>query len=214
MNNADELLDLVRAAEIAGDATALHDARERYVALDPAGDLAAEQRYRLGLSRLFQRQDRAGALELFKQAANERGAAIAPHARVSLALLLQGTGKRQQAMFELRKMLPQGCLPTVHTAQALDFLSLMMRDSGQPSGEIMAVDKQRIEHLTTMMVGATDVGERAHFMLRVGAAYADGGTGTDFAMARKMFDDVVKLGAAAGATTVAMAKAALKQLPR
>ena len=209
----DELLTAIRAAEAAGDAERVLAARQAYVAADPTGPDAAEQRYRLGLAKLFA-QDRAAALELLKAAANERGAAIAPEARISLALLLHGSGKRQQAMFELRKMLPEGCAPTIHTAQALDFLSLVMRDSGQPQGEIMACDQRRIEHLRTLARTAGNPVERAHYLLRQAAAHADGGTGAELALARKVFEEIVNLGAAAGDSALQAARSALKNLPR
>lgn len=214
VHDLDELLAAVKAAEAGGDPAALLAAREAYVTADPGGADGAEQRYRLGLARLFVQQDKAAALELFKAAANEKGAPVAPEARVSLALLLHGTGKRQQAMFELRKMLPQGVKPSPHTAQALDFLSMVMRDSGQPQNEIMAVDTQRVDHLGALAQAARDPVERAHYLLRQATAHVDGGTGTDLQLARKKLDEVLKLGGAAGESALQSARAALKSLPR
>jgi hypothetical protein len=213
MHDVDELLSAVKAAEVAGDPQKLDAARTAYVAADPSGADAAEQRYRLGLTRLFQ-NDKPAALELFKAAANERGAPVAPEARVSLALLLHGMNKRQQAMFELKKMVPQSAAPTIHTVQALDFLSMVMRDSGQPTGEIMAVDQQRIAHLGALAAATKDPVEKAHYLLRQGAAHADGGTATEFALARKKYDEVVKLGPKAGESALGAARTALKTLPR
>jgi hypothetical protein len=214
VHDLDALEGAVKAAEVAGDGEKLLAAREAYVAADPSGPGAAEQRYRLGLQKLFLQQDKSAAMELFKAAAGEKGAPVAAEARISLALLLHGSNKRQQAMFELRKMLPQGAAPSIHTAQALDFLSMVMRESGQPQNEIMAVDKQRIDHLGVLAQAAKSPVEKAHYLLRQAAAYADGGTGTDLALARKKYDEVVKLGAAAGDSALSAAKNALKILPR
>lgn len=214
MHDLEALESAVKAAEAAGDGEKLLAAREAYVAADPSGPGAAEQRYRLGLQKLFLQQDKNAAMELFKAAAGEKGAPIAPEARISLALLLHGSNKRQQAMFELRKMLPQGAAPSIHTAQALDFLSMVMRESGQPQNEIMAVDKQRVDHLGVLAQAAKNAVEKAHYLLRQAAAHADGGTGTDLALARKKYDEVVKLGAAAGDSALSAAKNALKILPR
>ena len=210
----DERLKAVRAAEDAGDPERLDQARLAYLELDDNGPTAAEMRYRLGLGRLFRHQDSAGAIELFKLAANERGAPVSAEARVSLALCLHGQKKTKQAIFELKKLLPQGARPSIHTAQALDFLSLLLRESGAVATEIVACDKDRIEHLSALASGANDPVEKAHYILRVAAAYADGGTGQDLALARKKYDEVIKLGPKAGESAIQAARAALKVLPR
>jgi hypothetical protein len=214
MDSIEDRLRAVRAAEDAGDPDALDQARVAYLEVDDSGVVAAEMRYRLGLGRLFRHQDSAGAIEFFKLAANEKGAAVAAEARVSLALCLHGQKKTKQAIFELKKLLPMGVRPSIHTAQALDFLSILLRESGAMPSEIMACDKDRIEHLNALAVGANDPVEKAHYILRVAAAHADGGTGQDFALARKKYDEVIKLGAKAGESAVQAARAALKSLPR
>jgi tetratricopeptide (TPR) repeat protein len=210
----EDRLQAVRAAEDAGDPEELDRARLAYLELDGDGVVAAEMRYRLGLGRLFRHQDSAGAIELFKLAAAEKGAPTAAEARVSLALCLHGQKKTKQAIFELKKLLPQGVAPSIHTAQALDFLSLLLRDSGASTTELLACDKERVEHLGALAQAATDPVEKAHYLLRVGAAHADGGTGQDFALARKKYDEVLKLGARAGESALQSARQALKVLPR
>jgi tetratricopeptide (TPR) repeat protein len=213
MFDVEDARKAVEAALAAGDPERADAARRAYLEVDGKGAAAADMRYRLGLSRLFRHRDADGAIELFKEAANERGAPVAPEARVSLALCLSSRGKRQQAIFELRKMLPEGVSPSIHTAQALDFLSMLLRDSGAPTKDVIAVDEQRKQHLLSL-ANATVGAEKAHFLLRLGAAFADGGTGPDFANARRRFDEVIKMGATAGDTAVQAARAALKTLPR
>lgn len=210
----EDRLRAVRAAEDAGDPELLDRARIAYLEVDDSGPLAAEMRYRLGLGRLFRHQDSAGAIELFKLAANERGAPVSAEARVSLALCLHGQKKTKQAIFEIKKLLPMGVRPSIHTAQALDFLSLMLRESGAAATEVVACDKDRVEHLGALAESATDPVEKAHYLLRVAAAFADGGTGQDFALARKKYDEVIKLGAKAGESAIQAARSALKSLPR
>ena len=210
----DDRLRAVRTAEDAGDPERLDEARKAYLEVDETGVVAAEMRYRLALGRLFRHQDSAGAIELFKLAANEKGAPVAAEARVSLALCLHGQKKTKQAIFEIRKLVPQGARPTIHTSQALDFLSLLLRESGASPADIVACDKDRIEHLAALASAANDPVEKAHYILRVAAAYADGGTGQDLALARKKYDEVIKLGANAGESAVQAARAALKSLPR
>jgi hypothetical protein len=210
----EDRLQAVKAAEAAGDPEQLDRARLAYLELDDSGPVAAEMRYRLGLGRLFRHQDSAGAIELFKLAANEKGAPVAAEARVSLALILHAQKKTKQAIFELKKLLPQGVRPTIHTAQALDFLSLLLRESQAPATEVVACDTQRLEHLNALANDAADPVEKAHYMLRIAAAHADGGTAQDFALARKKYDEIIKLGAKAGESAVQSARAALKVLPR
>lgn len=210
----EDRLQAVRDAQEAGDPEALDRARLAYLELDDSGPTAAEMRYRLGLGRLFRHQDQAGAVELFKLAAAERGAPVAAEARVSLALCLHAQKKTKQAIFELKKMVPQGASPSIHTAQALDFLSLLLRDSGAPATEILACDKDRLEHLGALAAAVADPVEKAHYLLRIAAAHADGGTAQDLALARKKYDEVIKLGPKAGDSALQTARASLKMLPR
>lgn len=211
-----DVVDAARAVEAAlsaGDPDQVDAARAAYLEVDGKGAVAADMRYRLGLSRLFRHKDTDGAIELFKEAAAERGAPVAPEARVSLALCLSARGKRQQAIFELRKMLPEGATPTIHTAQALDFLSMLLRDSGAAQKDITAVDASRRSHLRVLADVTAAPVEKAHYLLRLGAAFVDGGTGVDLATARKVYDEVIKLGSKAD-VAVQAARQALKSLPR
>ena len=213
MIDVDEALEGVQKAVLAADPEKLDAARRAYLEVDGKGPVAADMRYRLGLSRLFVHRDPDGAIELFKEAASEKGAPIAPEARVSLALCLSTRGKRQQAIFELRKMLPEGVTPTVHTAQALDFLAMLLRDSGAQEKDIISVDEQRKKHLLALAMSLAG-GEKAHYLLRLAAAHVDAGTGPELAMARKRYDEVIKMGAAGGDSAVQAARQALKMLPR
>jgi tetratricopeptide (TPR) repeat protein len=210
----DELLKAVRDAEAAEDPEKVDAAREAYLQTNPRGPQAAEVRYRHGLSRLFRHQDSDGAMALFKAASQEKDAAVAPEARVSYALILHAKGKRQQAIFELRKLLPAGAPPSIHTANGLDFLALILRESGAKADEIDKVEDQRIEHLEDLSAASDDPVEKAHWLLRLGSAWADRDRPTAIAHARTRFSEVVKLGPKAGASAVEMARAQLKLLPR
>jgi tetratricopeptide (TPR) repeat protein len=214
MFDVDDALAAVDEALRSGDPDAIEAARLRYLEADGHGPVAADMRYRLGLSRLFRHRDRDGAVEFFKEAAAEKGAPVAPEARVSLALVLSSQGKRQQAIFELRKMLPEGAPASIHTAQALDFLSVLLRDAQAQQKEIIGVDETRKKHLLSLASGAKDGVEKAHYLLRLAAAHADAGTGPEFALARKRYDEIIKMGAAAGDSAVQAARAALKSMPR
>ena len=214
MIDVDDAARAVVQALTSGDPDRVDAARNAYLEVDGKGAVAADMRYRLGLSRLFRHRDPDGAIELFKEAAAEKSAPVAPEARVSLALCLSSRGKRQQAIFELRKMLPEGAASTIHTAQALDFLSMLLRDSGAAHKDVIAVDETRKGHLRALATDARDGLEKAHYLLRLAAAFADGGTGIDFVSARKVYDEVIKLGAKAGESALQAARQAQKSLPR
>jgi tetratricopeptide (TPR) repeat protein len=214
MLDPDDARRALDAALAAQDPDVLDQARAAFLLAVPNGNDAAEVRYRLGLSRLFRHQDADGAIELFRDAAAEKGATIAPEARVSLAICLANKGKRQQAIFELRRMLPEGAAATIHTVQALDFLSMILRQSGAAMKEIMSVDEQRKRHLTSMVGQAVESTERAHYLLRLAAAHADGGTGVELAAARKRYEEVLGMGPKAGDAAIQATRAALKTLPR
>lgn len=210
----DPLLESVRQAEQAEDPDAVDAAREAYLETNPQGPEAAEVRYRHGLSRLFRHQDSDGAMALFKMAAGEKDSAVAPEARVSYALILQAKGKRQQAVFELRKLLPTGAKPSLHTANALDFMALILREAQGDAKELQKVEDQRVEHLTALAEQASDPVEKAHWLLRLGSAWADLDGPVAAQKARTHFSEVVKLGSAAGTSALEMARAQLKALPR
>ena len=209
-----EILVALRAAEEAGDLDAIDLHRAAYLEEAPNGPEAAEIQYRLGLSQLFRHQNTDEAMKRFKEAAGAKGAPFAEEARISYALCLLAKQKRQQAIFELRRLLPVGAPPSIHTAQALDFLALLLRESGASAADIARADAQRQEHLQALLAATRDPVEKAHFSLRLGAAYADGGTQMDHARARACFNDVLKLGPAAGDSALQVARAQLKALPR
>lgn len=214
MPSLDDIRTALLAAEQAGDLDAADAQRQAFLELAPDGEERVEVQYRLGLSRLFRHHDTDGALEHFKEAAAHKTAPLAPQARISYALALLAKQKRQQAIFELRRLLPAGATPSVHTAQALDFLSLLLRESFAPAADIVRVDAQRLEHLEALAQASDDPAQRAQYTLRLGAAFADGGSAQDLARARACFHEVLKLGPTAGAAALAVAQAQLKALPR
>jgi tetratricopeptide (TPR) repeat protein len=214
MHTEEELKAAIEAAEQASDPDAVDRAREAYVQLAPDGEGCTEARYRLGLSKLFRLQDIDAALALFKEAAQDKSSPLALEARVSYALCLLNKNKRQQAIFELRKLLPTGVTPSFHTVQALDFLAMLLRESGAQESEIMKIDRQRIEHIEHVAAAAADPTEKAHLWLRLAATHIDGGTRQDFELARARLNDVLKLGAQAGESPLMAARETLKTLPR
>jgi hypothetical protein len=213
MADVEKLKKRLAKAEEADDA----DQVEQILAeiADTAGESpdGSEARYRLGLSVLFRHKNTEQALALFKEAAKAREKTPFVHsARVSQALCLWALNKRQQAMFELRKLLPKDVQPAGHTAMALDFLSLLLRESGAPAKDIAKVDADRKAHLEALAANAEGDEEKAHFMVRLAAVHAEGENKADLALAKGKYQDVVNLGKKAGKENLSTAKAGLKTL--
>jgi hypothetical protein len=214
MSAEDELLALVRRAEASENPDQVDAARTAYLEVNPQGPDSAEVRYRHGLSRLFRHRDADGALVLFRDAAQEKGASCAGDARVSYALLLLSKNKRQQAIFELKKLVPDAATASPQSASALDFLTMLLRDAQAKPDEITRYEEMRRTHLKSLVDGAASPVEKAHWLLRLGAAFADGEGTADMTKARNTFSDIVKMGVSAGESAVQSAKTALKALPR
>ena len=214
MSLFEEILQDLNAAIAANDNDRVDELRERYLEVAPSSNETSDIRYRHGLSKLFRHQDVSAAMVLFKEAAANKSAPIAPEARISYALCLRTQRKFTQAIFELKKLLPTGVAPSMHTAQALDFLGVIMRESTTTKpADIEKNDLLRVEHLQSLVDDATAVDDRAQWLLRLAAAYADCGTGGDIGRARQTLQKVIKLGKSAG-PALKSARAQLKLLPR
>ncbi len=219
MATADALIDAVRTAEAGEDPDATDAARQALIDDAPSCPEATDARYRLGLSQLFRFQNRDAAMALFKEAAKDKNSEMGKEARISLALCLHGMKKRQQAIFELRKLLPIKVTPSVHTATALDFLTLLLREAQPPEGspghkDLAKTEQARRDHLDALVNEASDPVEKAHWMLRLAAAFADTGERRDIEKARTTLSAVVKMGKGAGESALMAARENLKSLPR
>lgn len=214
MSDPQALLEAIRVAADKEDSDALDELRKEYIELMPGSPEATEARYRLGLSLLFRHKDTNQAREFLKAAAADKGHPIALEARVSYALILHAQKKRQQAIFELRKMLSPNTVPSMHTASALDFLSLLLRESGAKEEDIVKVETQRREHLESLANAESDPMEKAHWWLRLGTAYADGEEPWEWQQARSFFQQIVRMGSPAGDSAIKAARDAMKALPR
>lgn len=214
MSSAEDLLSAVRGAEAGGDPDAVDAARGAYLEVNPSGPEAAEIRFRHGVSTLMRQRNTDAALALFKAAAADKGAEIAPQARIAYASVLFSKSKQTQAIFELRKLLPERAEPSVNTVSALEFLALFLRETGAKPADIAKVQDRRFEHIDALAKGADNVEERAHWMLRLATAYADGSEPGDLQRAREKYSELIKLGARAGKDTLKAAREGLKSLPR
>jgi hypothetical protein len=213
MTDVADLQRQVAQAESEGDADKAEQLQAEIIDNAPDSAEATEARFRLGLAILFRHKNTEQALAFFKAAAAAKDkTAYAHSARVSQALCLWSLNKRQQAIFELRKLLPKDVQPAGHTAMALDFLSLLLRESHAAAADIVKVDTQRKEHLETLAANANNDEEKSHFMNRLAAAHAEGGNKADQALAKAKYQEVVNLGKKAGAEALAAAKTGLREL--
>jgi len=214
MSDQNALLEAIQAPENQENPKALDALREKYIEAAPNSPEATEARYRLGLSFLFRHKNMDQARELLKAAAADKGHPVAPEARVNYALILHAQKKRQQAIFELRKLLVPGASPSMHTASALDFLSLLLRESGARPEDINKIESHRRDHLEALAKSETDLFERAHWLLRLATAFADGDEPWEWQQARTQFQEIIKMGADVGDSLVEAARTAMKALPR
>lgn len=207
-------LEELRQIEASGDPITTEQARLTYLQSHPTGLDATAVRYRLGLARLLIFRDRENAMHHFKLAANDKHGPDAAEARISLALCLAGQKKQTQAIFELRKLLPQGAAPTPHTANALDFLALLLQETQAPPADVAKTNLERQQHLTALAGAVKTPQERAHYLLRLAAVLAESSSPTERSMAKQRLNDVIALGASAGDANIMAAQTMLKQLPR
>ncbi|MBI5497024.1 MAG: tetratricopeptide repeat protein [Deltaproteobacteria bacterium] len=201
--------DITRAAD---NPAAAATARRRLVdALDAdpspeAHAAVAEALYRLGVTTLLAGKDLDGAMELFKRAVEKKQAEWSPLARTSWALTMHAKGKHQQAVFELRKVIPPGA-PTPAAATALVLLCQVLRDMKAKPSEIEKADKERITALEQLVAGAPPGADRAHWQFLLAVAHREGGSRAE---CKKHLQEVVALGKAAGDPTLAAARDLLK----
>ena len=214
MANLDDIRDRLQAAELEQDLDAVDAQRTAFLELAPDGAERDDVQFRHALSLLLRHGDVDGALSGFKEIAGRKGGEISHEARISYALCLAAKKKRQQAIFELRRVVGQGQQISAHSVQALDFLSIFLREAQADAGEIEKVFRLRVEHCRGMVEQAQTPDERGHYLLRLGAAWSDQGGPKAFGEAREVFQQVIKLGQKLPAEMLSAAKEQLRTLPR
>lgn len=214
MAKLDDIRESLQAAEREQDLDAADAHRNAFLELAPDGAERDEVQFRHALSLLLRHSDVDGALQAFKEVAGSKGGALSQEARVSYAICLAAKKKRQQAIFELRRVIGQGQQITAQSVQALDFLGLFLREAQADSGEIEKVSRLRIEHCRGMAEQAQTPSERGHYLLRLAAALSDQGSTTALAEARATFQQVIRLGKDLPAELLTAAKEQLRTLPR
>lgn len=210
MSRIEELQVALAAAEANGELDAADTCREALLELLPDGERRGELHYRLGLSLLLRRRALDDAMPHFKAAAEQRDFPLASEARISHALCLAAKQKRQQAIFELRRLLPARGAPTPQSARALEYLSVLLEQSGAPAAERDAVLQQRVVHLEALLDQSTTDDDRALFGARLAAALLESAAAPQRASARTLLPKVVRWAESGAPELAAWANAQLK----
>lgn len=210
-----EKLEALAAAQSTEDVAAIAAAHRAVIDEDPLCPEATESRYRLGLITLMVEANREKAMALFREAAKDRqGGDPAQAARVAYAACLYGAGKKQPALLELKRCVPEGATPTLHTVAALELLVSFLKQDRGSAAEITAYDALRVAHLERLAAGAQTPEEQASLWLRLAAAHAEKGAAGDLALAKDRLERIVALGARAGADQLDAAQAMLATIGR
>lgn len=210
MSRLEELQAALVAAEAEGDLDAIDACRESLLELAPEGALRGELHYRLGLSLLLRRRALDEAMTHLKAAAEQRTSPLAGEARISYALCLAAKKKRQQAIFELRRLLPASVRPSSQSARALEYLSILLRESGAPAAEREGVLQQRIAHLEALHEESPTDSARALSGARLAAALFESAAAPQRARARSLLPQVVRWAGEGAPDIAAWANAQLK----
>lgn len=214
MANLDQIRGALEHAEREQDLDAVDAQRAAFLEVAPDGDERDEIEFRHSLSLLLRHGDVDAALAGFKEVAARKGGEISHEARISYALCLAAKKKRQQAIFELRRVAGNGSSANAQSVQALDFLALLLREAQADASEIEKVSRQRIAHCQAMADNATRDEERAHYLLRLAVAWSDQGGTQALRNAREAFQQIVKMGKSAPTDLLSAAKEQLRALPK
>lgn len=170
-------------------------------------------RYQLGLCLLWREENLDEAMGLFAQAAKHPSKDdFSRSARTSHAICLWHSGQKSKAVFELRKMLPQGTEPNMHTATALDFLVLFLKESNSDEKSIQQTQAIRLTHLSHLQREAENPAARGHWKLRLAVALAELGDGPSRSQAKSLCQEVLKQKEMLNDTTVDSAQELLQSL--
>ncbi len=172
----EELSGQLIDAEKSGDLGALCDVRMQICREHPDSDEAIESRYKLGLNALFNQRHLEAATEHFQAAAKSRKCYWSAAARTSLGICLYHRGKRQKALFELRKIAHRDP-PDEHSVAALSFIETIFANDGD-SKEASRTRAQRIAQLEELVAGNrenTPTARLGHYLFNLCVALRDAG---------------------------------------
>lgn len=195
------------------DLEAIAAACQDILKADLETEIQHQARYELGLCHLWRKENIQEAIELFTAVAKKPNKDdLSNAARASLAICLWHHGQGSKAIFELRKMIPKGCVPTMHTATALDFLHLFLKDAQADPQSIKQTQALRLTHLGHLHKEATASETKSAWALRLAIGLSEVGDGPSLARAKTLCQDIIAKKADLPSDLVENAKNILKTL--
>lgn len=192
MADLESLLNDLANLDAKTDLDGLRRVREQIIDEHPDSVAAVEAAYKVGLDLLFRERDLDGAVARFESAAKRKHPFWSAAARTSLGLCYFHQGRKQKALFELRRVAyPE--TPTSHSVTALAFIENIADADGGPD-EARRIRKDRIkqlEQLVEISREAHQAHDRGFYLFSLGQALKDQG---DPEQARAVLEEAQALG--------------------
>ena len=170
------LLARLKQLEENSDFDGLRAVRQEIINEYESSEKAAEALYKLGLDSLFRRRNMADASSSFERAAKLKHSFWSEAARTSLGICLYHHGKKQQSLFQLRRV-GYADKPTDHSVTALAFIETIFTKEDNLV-EVSRVRKTRILQLKKIIDSTKPHGDPAalgHYLYCLGVALMDEG---------------------------------------
>lgn len=183
------------------------------LALELTSALAATARYRVGLHVLHHDKKLDEAMAIIKDVAECKIDCPSWYdAQISYALCLWAKDKKQQSIFELRKVLSESGPAGIHKGIALDYLAIFLRENSASAQDIAKVDQERIDVLSQLSHAEKSVADASQIQLRLAAAFEERGQAGDQDKARAILKELQTLASRLPKSTATAAKEALKRI--
>ena len=192
MADLESLLEKLAECDADNDHDGLRKVRETIVADYPQSEQSVEALYKIGLDNLFRQRKLDDAVEIFGVAAKRKHPYWSAAARTSLGICLYHQGKKQKAIFELRKV-GNTEKPSEHSVTALAFIETIFLNEGN-NDEVNRIRKERINQLDTLITKARENGDKSGLgqnLYNYGLALVDS---NDVEGANKAFNEAKEMG--------------------
>jgi len=192
MADLQSLLEQLAQCEANKDHDGLRKVREQIVADHPDSDQSVEALYKIGLDNLFRKRNLEDAVDIFGVAAKRKHPYWSAAARTSQGICLYHQGKKQKAIFELRKV-GNTENPSEHSVTALAFIETIFSNEGNKE-EVTRVRKERVNQLSKLIKQAragVDKSNLGQHLYAYGVALIDSGNADG---ANEAFGEAKELG--------------------
>lgn len=194
MTELPQALENLEKARKDSDLEAIVAACQDILNTDLEAEIKHQARYELGLCHLWRKENFEEAISLFAEVAKKpKKDDLSSAARASLAICLWHHGQGSKAIFELRKMIPKGCAPTMHTATALDFLHLFLIDAQADPQSVKQTQALRLTHLGFLHKESKVPAEKSAWALRLAVCLSEVGDGPSRARAKVLCQEIIAL---------------------